>query len=662
MSEYESIIENFIEKFGASVEVNIASKDMVVPKDKLFDACTFLKSRGFDHLSTITAVDKTKGHFIEVIYILYSYGMRDSVTLKTRIGRGAEAVKDKADEKKDKWGKDISDNPDNLISPSDLENKGFEICVGCGLCNKQCPKGIDVKGVLVALKKGEKISAEQIDSCIKCNLCAEKCPKKIKILEIFEEINKISSGKISAESHVKSAILEEDYVLPSVTSLYGSSDWYEREVYDMFGIKFSGHPNLKRILLNDAFEGHPLRKSYPLEKEQPVDMLKDFELSRDDVNADKFVEAERKKGREFETRVMHINMGPQHPSTHGVLRLRILVEGEQIVKMYPVIGYLHRGVEKIAENLNFMQFTPYLDRLDYVASMLNEFPYVLGLEKLVGVEVPERAQHIRVAMAELNRIASHLMWVATWPMDLGAITPFFYCFREREKVLEIYEELCGARMMYNYMRFGGVRNDLNEKTTNKIYRFLDSFPEHLKEYHELLTGNEIFLSRAKGIGVLKKEDALGYGVTGPILRACGMDYDIRKAHPYSMYDKFKFRVPVYNEGDNYARYLVRMEEMEESVKIVKQAMDSMPEGHFMAKVPRVITPPIGSVYSKIEHAKGEMGIYIVSNGTMKPERLKIRSPSFSNLSILPHLLEGENIADVVAISGTIDPVMGCVDR
>jgi len=465
--------------------------------------------------------------------------------------------------------------------------------------------------------------------------------------------------KLSEESEELS---EENTVVQSLTEIFNSADWHERETYDMFGIKFDGHKNLKRILLPAEFMGHPLCKSYPIDKEQKISLESDFEASKDDVSVDSFIESEKKKGRVFESKIMHINMGPQHPSTHGVLRLRILVDGETIVKIYPVIGYLHRGIEKIAENLSYWQIVPYLDRLDYVAGMLNEFPFVLGVEKLAGIEVPERAQYLRVIVAELNRIASHLVWVATWPMDLGAITPFFYCFREREKILEIFEDLCRARMMFNYMRFGGVSSDINDEIRKKIYKFIDSFPENLKEYHNLLTGNEILIARSKGIGILKKEDAIGFGVTGPILRASGLEYDIRKAHSYSLYDKFKFRVPTYNEGDNYSRYLVRMEEMEESIKIVKQALDALPEGPVMAKVPRVVTPPTGSVYSKVEHAKGEMGVYIVSNGTIKPERIKIRSPSFSNLSILPYLAEGENIANVVAISGSLDPVMGCVDR
>lgn len=448
-------------------------------------------------------------------------------------------------------------------------------------------------------------------------------------------------------------------IVPSLTPIYKSADWHEREVYDMFGITFEGHPNMKRILLPASFEGHPLRKEYSLEDEQLCDMETDFELTESELTVE---DLKKELGGVQETRVLHINMGPQHPSTHGVLRLRTLVDGERIVKMYPVLGYLHRGIEKIAENLNYNQLIPYFDRLDYVASMLNEFPYVLCVEDLMGTEVPERAQYLRIIMAELSRIASHLLSVATWPMDLGATTPFMYCFREREQILEIFEDICRSRMHFNYMQIGGVRRDLNDKTSDKIYSFVDSMPERLEEYHRLITGNEILMARAKGVGVLDRSDAINYGVTGPMLRASGVEYDLRKAHSYSDYYRFKFKIPVYSEGDCYARYLVRIDEITESLKIINQAMDNLPEGDFSTKVPRIITPPIGMTYNMVEHAKGEMGVFLVSNGTPKPERLHIRSPSFSNLGVLQHLCEGENIADVISILGTIDPVMGCVDR
>ncbi|MFN3527638.1 MAG: NADH-quinone oxidoreductase subunit D [Candidatus Altarchaeaceae archaeon] len=452
----------------------------------------------------------------------------------------------------------------------------------------------------------------------------------------------------------------ENLEIQSISDIYNSADWHERETYDLFGIKFNGHKNLRRILLPETFEGHPLRKNYKLDYEQELIFDKEQELTENHLNP-----ADIQNN--YETKILHLNMGPHHPSTHGVLRLRLLIDGEKIVKVYPVLGYLHRGIEKICENLNYNQIVPYFDRLDYVAAVLNEFPYVLAVEKLMNLEVPKKAQYIRVLMAELSRIASHLIWIATWPMDLGATTPFFYAFREREKILEIFEKIARGRLMLNYFKIGGVKRDISEKALDKIYEFVDLMPERLKEYHELLTGNEILIGRAKGIGILKKEDAINFGVTGPMLRASGVEYDIRKAEPYSSYDEFKFDIPVVNgknSGDNMARYIVRMREIEESIKIIKQAADKIKDlkEEISAKVPALIVPPKGSAYAKVEHAKGEMGVFIVSDGTMKPYRLKIRSPSFCNLSVISKICENNYVADVVAIAGTIDPVMGCVDR
>ncbi|MDI6729933.1 MAG: NADH-quinone oxidoreductase subunit D [Candidatus Altarchaeum sp.] len=458
---------------------------------------------------------------------------------------------------------------------------------------------------------------------------------------------------------------DENFTVPTLTEIFKSADWHERETFDMFGINFEGHKNLRRILLPAKFKGYPLLKSYPSNKEQEISLDSDFEATNDELTVDKFIESEGQEGRTYQTKIIHLNVGPHHPSTHGVLRLRMIIDGEKIIKIEPVIGYLHRGIEKICESLNYNQIVTYLDRLDYVASMLNEFPYVLAMEKLMDIEVPERAQIIRVITVELNRIASHIMWFTTWCMDLGATTPFFYGFNDREKILEIFEDLSDARMMFNYMCVGGVKKDINESIAKKIYKFTDTMPAHMKEYHNLITGNEIFLARTKNVGILKKEDALNLGVTGPMLRASGANYDVRKDEPYSMYAQFKFNVPVFNDGDNFSRYIVRMNEIEESLKIIKQGMDmlnSIKEGEIKAKVPRMIIPPKRSVYTKIEHAKGEMGIFIISDGKPKPHRFKIQSPSFSNLSALPKMCENNYIADVVAISGTIDPVMGCVDR
>ncbi|VUT27493.1 MAG: NADH ubiquinone oxidoreductase chain D [Candidatus Syntrophoarchaeum sp. GoM_oil] len=357
-----------------------------------------------------------------------------------------------------------------------------------------------------------------------------------------------------------------------------------------------------------------------------------------------------------------INMGPAHPATHGVLRLRLKLEGEIVREVVPVIGYLHRGLEKLAESLTYPQFIPYTDRLDYAGSMLNNFGYVRGVEELLGTEVPERAEYLRVMTAELSRIASHLVWLSAWALDLGAMAPFFYCFREREEVLNIFEMLCGARITFSYMRIGGVSKDMPEGFVERLQNFLDIFPEKLDEYETILTENEILLARTVGIGILKKNDAIDYGVTGPIARASGLDYDIRKIEPYSVYDKFDFKIPVETGCDVYARYLIRLEEMKQSMHIVRQALDGIPEGDIMAKVPKKIKPEPNRVYTRVEGSKGELGFLIISDGSDKPYRLKVRSPAYSNLAALPLMCENAMIADVVATVGSTDICLGEMDR
>ncbi|HEC57375.1 MAG TPA: NADH-quinone oxidoreductase subunit D [Candidatus Syntrophoarchaeum butanivorans] len=357
-----------------------------------------------------------------------------------------------------------------------------------------------------------------------------------------------------------------------------------------------------------------------------------------------------------------INMGPAHPATHGVLRLKLKLDGEIVKEITPVIGYLHRGIEKIAETKTYPQFIPYTDRLDYVGSMIYNHGYVKGVEELLGIEVPERAEYLRVMMAELSRIASHLIWLSAWGLDLGAMAPFFYCFREREEILNLFEMICGARITFSYMRIGGVSKDMPEGFAERLQRFLDIFPEKIDEYEALLTENEIFLARTVGIGRLSREEAIDYGVTGPVARASGLNYDIRKIEPYSVYDRFDFRIPVENGCDVYSRYLVRMEEMRQSTRIVQQALDGIPEGDIMAKVPKKIKPPAGVVYSRVEGSKGEVGYLIISDGSDKPYRIKIRSPAYSNLSALPAMCKDAKIADLVATVGSIDICLGEMDR
>ncbi len=364
---------------------------------------------------------------------------------------------------------------------------------------------------------------------------------------------------------------------------------------------------------------------------------------------------------------MVLNMGPQHPSTHGVLRLKIHTDGEVVSKIEPVIGYLHRCFEKHCENLSYEQIVPFTDRCDYLASMHMDHAYSIAVEKLLDIELPDRVEYIRVIIAELQRIASHLVAIGTFGLDVGAITPFTWTIRDRERVLDLFEALCGARLLYNYIWPGGVSHDLSPKFLQRTQEFLDYFETQIFEYNELLTGNKIFIERTADVGVMPADVAVNFGVTGPSLRGSGVNYDLRKTAPYSIYDKFDFDVPVGEGkmgtvGDSWDRYWVRMVEMEESIKIIRQAMASLPDGDVHSAMPKKIRPIKGDVYSRYESARGDVGIFIQSNGKNVPLRLKMRSPAFCNLSVLGEIGEGWMISDVITILGSLDIVLGEIDR
>jgi NADH-quinone oxidoreductase subunit D len=364
----------------------------------------------------------------------------------------------------------------------------------------------------------------------------------------------------------------------------------------------------------------------------------------------------------FDTEEMMLNMGPQHPSTHGVLRVLLKLDGETVVDLDCDIGYLHRGVEKIAEHDTYAMITPYWDRLDYVAAVSGDLCYVEGVEKLLQVEVPRRAEYLRVILTELQRIASHLLWLGTHAIDIGAVTVLLYCFREREEILKIFEDFIGARLTAHAFRIGGLWWDVYPEFEKRVRDFLKIFPSRVDEYETLLNTNRIWLSRTVGIGILPAEEAINMSLTGPVLRGSGVNYDVRKAQPYSAYSEFDFEVPLGENGDTYDRYLIRMSEMRQSASIVEQALDGLPEGPVMAKVPKVIKPPVGEIYHAIEAPKGELGVYLVSDGTGKPYRMRIRPPAYINLQSLKRMSIGHLVADVVALIGTIDIVLGEVDR
>jgi NADH-quinone oxidoreductase subunit D len=373
-------------------------------------------------------------------------------------------------------------------------------------------------------------------------------------------------------------------------------------------------------------------------------------------------------GKTLRTDEMIINMGPQHPSTHGVLRLEIVVDGEIIVDVIPHIGYLHRCFEKHAEHMtNYQQVIPYCDRMDYVAAMNNDHGYAVAVERLLKIQVPERVEYIRVIMAELQRIASHLIAIGTYGIDAGAFTPFLYCFTDREKILDLFEMTCGARLLYNYIWVGGLSHDIPLKFVDQAKGFCKYFRPRIKQFNDLLTYNEIFVKRTANVGVLPKDVAVNYASSGPMLRGSGVNWDLRRDDPYSIYDRFEWepqvgKGEVGTVGDCWDRHIVRMREMEQSVNIIEQALDKIPEGNVQAAIPKRIRPEAGEVYARTETPRGELGYYVISDGSASPYRVKVRAPAFVNLSVLPEISRGAMIADLVLIAGSVDIVLGEVDR
>lgn len=449
--------------------------------------------------------------------------------------------------------------------------------------------------------------------------------------------------------------------VPTISDLWPGADPLEREVYDLFGVDFAGHPRLERIVLRDDFEGHPLRK--------------DFVLDSEGVSDEQVAKAVASHGTkelfhapEVEDPLLHaerivLNMGPQHPSMHGVLHLWLALEGETVVDSEPTHGYLHRCIEKLCEGKPYRACIPMMDRCDYVSGFHTELAFLSALEELAEIEVTPKAQYLRVLFSELCRISSHQTWLTACGLDVGALTPFLYAFRYRELIADVYEAVCGSRMMFNYFRPGGVKEDLPPGMYDEIHRILSTFDREVDEYEALLTGNEIFRSRTRGIGVMPPHVIKDHLVTGPMARASGVDIDLRRDEPYAAYADFDVRVPLGEAGDNFDRYAVRIAEMRESARLGLQALEGIPEGDFVnPDVPRVIKPPAGAAYRRVESPRGELGVFLVSDGTAQPWRLKVRSPAFSNLHVAPQVLPGCKMGDVVAVMGSIDVVMGEIDR
>lgn len=498
----------------------------------------------------------------------------------------------------------------------------------------------------------------------------------------------------------KVQVPRQEPVVDSLVEVYPGADFQEREVWDLFGIQFKGHPNLRRILMWDGFEGFPMRKDYQeayfVEDAKPFgnrwpegrvyrteDRTQYFknvqyaqatpELLAEDVDARMYTslgkDAPPDDGSQnggMHTERMIVNLGPQHPSTHGVFRMVATLEGETIIDLEPVMGYLHRNHEKIGERNTYIMNMPFTDRLDYVTSMSNNFGYALAVEKLMGIQPPERADYIRVLMAELTRVVSHMWSIGFLLNDLGAFfTPALYAIKEREIVLDIFEATAGSRMMCNYFRFGGVARDLPEGALDTLRDLVfERLPRRVDELDLYLTDNEIVRSRSIGVGVLTPERAVALSAAGPILRASGIPYDVRRADPYSLYDRFDFKVAVRYNGDVYDRYLIRLDEIRQSMLILRQVLDQMPSGGEIqaGKPVYQVRVPAGEAYGRVEGPKGELGFYVVSNGSPNPWRYHVRPPSFINLTSLGEMCKGQKIADAVAILGSIDIVLGEVDR
>jgi NADH-quinone oxidoreductase subunit C/D len=504
----------------------------------------------------------------------------------------------------------------------------------------------------------------------------------------FTVVYHLLSFERNGDVRIKVATGGDDPAVESAAGLWRNADWYEREAWDMFGIRFDGHPNLRRILMPQTWQGHPLRKDHPARatEMEPFD-LDDETMDREHEALEFRPEAWGLQRQSEDSEFLFLNVGPQHPGTHGVLRIVLQLDGEEIIDAVPDIGFHHRGAEKMAERQSWHTFIPYTDRIDYLGGVMNNMPYVLAVEKLAGIEVPERVQVARVMMCELFRIASHLVWYGTFAQDTGMLSPVFYMFTDRERIFEIVEAVTGGRMHPSWFRIGGVASDLPRGWDTMVREFLDYMPKRLRDYDKMVMRNKLWQARTRGVGAYDLGEAIEWGVTGPGLRACGLEWDFRKERPYGGYDQFDFEVPTASAGDCYARAAVRVEEMWQSLRIIEQCLENMPEGPYKSDHPLTTPPrkpqtmqdietlihhflsvswgpviPAGEAFQGVEATKGSNGYYLTSDGAGHAYRARIRTPSFPHIQMLPAISRGFTIADLMAIIGSIDFVLADVDR
>ncbi|MDA8164356.1 MAG: NADH-quinone oxidoreductase subunit C/D [Desulfobacteraceae bacterium] len=504
----------------------------------------------------------------------------------------------------------------------------------------------------------------------------------------FTLVYHLLSFERNEDLRLKVALGEDRLAAKSVISLWPSANWYEREAWDMFGIAFEGHPRLSRILMPPHWQGHPLRKDHPARATdmEPFTLSEEKEELEEQAlrfRPEEWGIAKSVDGKE----VLFLNLGPQHPGTHGPFRIVVELDGEEIVDAFLDIGFHHRGAEKMGERQSWHTYIPYTDRVDYLGGIMNNFAYLLAVEQLAGIEVPDRGKLIRIMMAELFRISNHLVWYGTFVMDVGAMSPVFFTFNDRERLFAIVKAVCGARMHPNWFRIGGVAEDLPRGWEGLVRDFLAYLPRRLKEYDRMVLKNRLFKARTQGIGAITLEEAVEWGVTGPNLRACDFEWDFRKKRPYGGYDQLEFDVPTAERGDCYARALVRVEEIRQSLRIIGQCLDHMPDGPYKSRHPLATPPlkgrtmhdietlidhflgvswgpvvPAGECFHAIEATKGSNGYYLISDGGVIPYRVRIRTPSFAHVQMLPLMSRGFMIPDLMAIIGSIDFVMGDVDR